>query len=128
MGYCVCGHGASSHVILDGVIPCTLCMCTNYRVSAIKIEAKVESVLHPKHYNSHPSGIECIAIIQWMTHNSGQAMKYLWRAGLKGDPSITTIEDLNKAMQYTWFEIKRLGGVPKYGPIEGPEEAEEIPK
>lgn len=23
-----------------------------------------EKVVHPKHYNSHPSGVECIAVIE----------------------------------------------------------------
>ena len=34
----------------------------------------------------------------------GNAMKYLWRAGLKGD----AVEDLKKAVWYIEREIKRL--------------------
>lgn len=66
-----------------------------------------ETVNHPKHYNSHPSGIECIEIIRWMPYNIGAAMKYLWRSGLKSD---NPIEDLEKAIWYLQDEIKRLKG------------------
>lgn len=63
---------------------------------------------HPKHYNTHPSGVECITIIQEFPFNIGTAMKHLWRAGLKeGNP---VNKDLEKAIEYIQFEIKRLGG------------------
>lgn len=66
-----------------------------------------EMVDHPKHYNSHPSGIECIDVIEWMSHNVGAAIKYAWRAGLKtNDP----IQDLEKARWYIGREIRRLKG------------------
>ena len=42
-----------------------------------------EQVNHPKHYNSHPNGIECIDIIRHYTCDIANAIKYLWRAGLK---------------------------------------------
>jgi hypothetical protein len=66
-----------------------------------------DPVDHPPHYTSHPSGVECIAITRHMTFNVGNAVKYLWRAGLKSD---NTIEDLKKAAWYIRDEIKRLGG------------------
>ena len=63
------------------------------------------SVDHPAHYNQHPSGVECIDIIQHFPFCIGAAMKYLWRAGLKSpDP----IEDLEKAVWYTQREIAKL--------------------
>ena len=72
-----------------------------------------EKVNHPKHYNQHPSGVECIAIIETMPHNIGAAIKYLWRAGLK--PGESSIEDLKKSSWYVQREILRAGnGVPKY--------------
>ena len=43
----------------------------------------MEHVNHPKHYNSHPNGIECIDIIRHYTCDIANAIKYLWRAGLK---------------------------------------------
>lgn len=72
----------------------------------------VNPVKHPEHYNKHPSGVECITIIQWMTFNVGNAVKYLWRAGSKPveglDWTGATIQDLEKARQYIDFEIERL--------------------
>lgn len=62
-----------------------------------------DPVNHPSHYNSHPSGVECIEITRHMNFNLGNATKYLWRAGLKGD----AIEDLKKAVFYLNDEIKR---------------------
>lgn len=57
-----------------------------------------EYVNHPKHYNEHPSGIECIDVIEHMTLNIGTAIKYLWRAGLK--PGEGDDRDLQKAIWY----------------------------
>lgn len=63
-----------------------------------------DKVNHPDHYNAHPSGVECIDIVEHMPFNTGSAIKYLWRAGLKGDH----IEDLKKARWYIDREIQRL--------------------
>jgi hypothetical protein len=63
------------------------------------------AVNHPKHYNEHPSGIECIEVVRHFGFNVGNSIKYLWRAGLKAkDP----IEDLEKAIWYINDEIARL--------------------
>lgn len=64
---------------------------------------KVEAVNHPKHYNQHPSGIECIDVVEHMGFNVGNAIKYLWRADLKGAP----ITDLEKARWYIEREIQK---------------------
>jgi hypothetical protein len=75
-------------------------------------ESAHDPVNHPHHYTSHPSGIECITIIEHFTHNVGAAVKYLWRAGLKrsgGTPEIEArLEDLRKAKWYISREIQRL--------------------
>ena len=65
-----------------------------------------DSINHPKHYTSHPSGIETIQITRHMNFNRGNAVKYLMRAGLK-DPA-KEVEDLQKAVWYIQDEIKRL--------------------
>jgi len=65
---------------------------------------KKDTVNHPKHYNSHPSGIECITVVRHMNFNRGNAIKYLWRAGDKENE----LEDLKKAAWYIADEIKRL--------------------
>jgi hypothetical protein len=28
-----------------------------------------ERVNHPPHYNSHPSGVECIQVVEWCSFN-----------------------------------------------------------
>ncbi len=61
-----------------------------------------DPVNHPPHYTSHPSGVECIAITEHMTFLMGNAMKYLWRADLKGG-----LEDLEKAAWYIQREIEK---------------------
>jgi hypothetical protein len=68
--------------------------------------AEPELVKHPRHYNVHPAGIECITVIEHMTFNIGTAIKHLWRAGLK--PDNDTLTDLRKAITYLEFEIERL--------------------
>jgi hypothetical protein len=40
-------------------------------------------VQRPRHYNNHPSGVECIEIMEHMTANLANAFKYGWRGGLK---------------------------------------------
>lgn len=66
----------------------------------------VSNINHPKHYNLHPSGVECIEIVRHHNFNIGNAIKYLWRMGLKD--SDTLIEDLKKAIWYLNDELKRL--------------------
>jgi hypothetical protein len=69
-------------------------------------KTKHDPVNHPKHYTSHPSGVECIEITRHMGFNLGNVMKYIWRAGLK-DAEVTDkdLEDLKKAMWYLQDEI-----------------------
>lgn len=62
-----------------------------------------DPVNHPKHYTSHPSGIECIEITGHMGFCLGNAMKYIWRADLKHD----AVEDLRKAIWYINHEISK---------------------
>lgn len=62
-----------------------------------------DNVNHPKHYNSHPSGIECIEVTEHMNFNVGNAVKYLWRTNHKNG-----LEDLKKARWYVDREIQRL--------------------
>lgn len=64
-----------------------------------------DTVNHPPHYNAHPSGVECITVTEYMNFNLGNAVKYIWRAGLKSEEAIT---DLEKARWYVEREIARL--------------------
>ena len=71
-----------------------------------------DNVNHPAHYTSHPSGVECITITRHYCFAIGNAIKYLWRAGLKQEEGITDrhkeIEDLRKAVWYINDRIKQL--------------------
>lgn len=75
---------------------------------------KNDAVNHPKHYTSHPSGIECIEITKHYIFQIGNAMKYLWRQGLKDDPSLDPVEkqiqDCEKAIWYINSFIDDLKG------------------
>jgi hypothetical protein len=65
--------------------------------------AGLDPVNHPKHYTSHPSGVECIQVTEHMNFNVGNAVKYLWRCDEKG----AHLEDLKKAAWYVNREIER---------------------
>ncbi len=59
---------------------------------------------HPPQYTKHPSGVECIQITEHMGFNLGNAVKYIWRADLKGN----AVEDLMKARWYINRELDKL--------------------
>ena len=84
--------------LADGRAICPACLP---KPQEVPIHAPVN---HPKHYTSHPSGIECIQITRHMTFNIGNAIKYLWRCGDKDNQ----IQDLEKAVWYIKDEINRL--------------------
>lgn len=75
---------------------------------------KEDKVNSPKHYTSHPSGIECIEIAKHYDFCIGNAIKYLWRAGLKKEEGYSDknkeVEDLKKAIWYINEKIKSLNG------------------
>ena len=75
-------------------------------------EQNTDNVNHPSHYNSHPSGIECIEIARHHNFNIGNTIKYIWRSGLKSEEGMEDtdkqVEDLNKAIWYIQDEIKRI--------------------
>ncbi len=88
------------------------------QLSGVRIVSKNENndstdnVNHPSHYTSHPSGIECIEITKYYDFCIGNAIKYLWRAGLKKEDGMTDsdkeIEDLKKAVWYINKKISML--------------------
>ena len=77
-------------------------------------EKGADMVNHPRHYTSDPSGVEAIEITRHRNFNIGNAIKYLWRAGIKEDASKDLlqkqVEDLRKAVFYINDEIARLTG------------------
>ena len=60
-----------------------------------------ELINSPKHYNNHPSTIECIELIRLMNFNIGNAVKYIFRR----DDKENIIQDLKKAKWYITDEI-----------------------
>lgn len=75
------------------------CRCSRFDLGTHTIDL----VNHPPHYNAHPSGVECISVVEHMGFNLGNAIKYIWRADEKGN----AIEDLKKAAWYVEREISR---------------------
>lgn len=69
-----------------------------------------EDKTNPSHYRSHPSGIECIQITEHYDFCIGNAIKYLWRNGLKGGES--SADDLKKAI---WYINRKLEGLENSG-------------
>jgi hypothetical protein len=66
--------------------------------------SEYDQVNHPRHYTTHPSGVECITITEHLNFNLGNAIKYIWRAGEKDADELT---DLRKARWYVSREIYR---------------------
>lgn len=70
-------------------------------------EGAYDVVSHPSHYTEGRKYEPRKVIADWgLNFNLGNAVKYLSRAGRKGDK----IEDLRKAIQYIEFELEELGG------------------
>lgn len=71
-----------------------------------------DDVNHPSHYTSDPSGVECIQITRHRNFNIGNAIKYIWRLGLKKSADKTekqkTLQDIQKAIWYLEDEYKRI--------------------
>ncbi len=64
----------------------------------IKSESAYEEIVHPRHYNHLPNGVECIDVIEHFPANLANSMKYIWRAGHK--PGNNIIKDIDKAIWY----------------------------
>jgi hypothetical protein len=62
--------------------------CNEHEWSCIVSDA----VEHPAHYNALP--VECIDVVEHFDFCTGNAIKYLWRAGLK--PGTDAVTDLRK--------------------------------
>lgn len=80
----------------------------NKEISTILAEknTKKNNVDHPEHYQvfKDKSGIEPIDIARHLDFDLGNAIKYILRAGNKGN----AVEDLNKAIWYIKDKIKIL--------------------
>lgn len=72
-----------------------------------------DPINHPVHYSKEASGmpVECIDIAENLPFCLGNAIKYIWRAGIKTDDAS---DDLAKAIWYLKREIARrsISGAP----------------
>ena len=90
----------------------------NHFIEVKHTEAKIpvtkDKVNHPSHYTwlKERCGIEVIDIIRHLDFDTGNAVKYLLRAGHKSEEGMTdkekTIQDLEKAVWYIQDKIKML--------------------
>lgn len=65
--------------------------------------------INPDHYRGMSNGTEVIDITENLTFNTGNAVKYLARAGrIDGKVKGNVIEDLEKAAWYVARELGRL--------------------
>jgi len=90
------------------MLRCLICCNTGHKAQFCpqifaSSPVKDEKVNHPTHYSQVP-GVECIEVTRWFNFSLGNAIKYIWRAGYKGDKA----EDLKKAIWYLQNEIERL--------------------
>lgn len=74
------------------------------RPVAPNLELTADAVVRPKHYTSHPSGIEPLEIARHESFVRGNIIKYVMRAPYKG----AELEDLKKARFYLEQEIARV--------------------
>ncbi|MFG3582584.1 DUF3310 domain-containing protein [Streptomyces sp. NPDC047990] len=81
----------------------TLCFSAE-ELSPIAEAPESDPVNHPSHYTWLPNGIEVIDITKHFSFTLGNALKYIMRAGHKGN----TLEDLKKAVWYLEHEIKAM--------------------
>lgn len=85
-----------------------------------RAEQPFDPVERPKHYNSDPSGIECIELARYFPFSLGNALKYLWRAGLKETEALT--KDLKKA---AWYLRDAESHASDHGPVQSLDETDE---
>lgn len=64
------------------------------------------------HYNLHPSKIECVELAERLSFNAGNAFKYVFRRGEKGN----AVQDLNKAIYYLNRERQHLEHLIRWTP------------
>lgn len=67
--------------------------------------------LNPSHYKDRVPGIEAIEVTEHFDFCRGNAIKYIWRAGLKNDE----LEDLKKAR---WYLDRAIANLEKTSTLE----------
>ena len=96
-----CGYSCGDDIShYDG-----LSFCSNNCLALYILRRQNDNNVNPVHYKKHPSGTECIEIVEHFNFNLGNAIKYIWRCGLKLN---NKVEDLRKAAWYINREISRI--------------------
>jgi hypothetical protein len=86
------------------------CRCRGFTESwAFSHGPDPDPINAPAHYTRFPGGVEPIDIAEHLSFNLGNALKYVARAGHKGD----AVEDLKKARFYIDREIARITAMRK---------------
>ena len=97
--------------MMDDDAPARLFSETLSDSEKVKAAARIAEQVDPSHYKQDPSGVECIQVTRHKNYNVGNAIKYLWRLGLKKTEESereASILDLEKARWYITDEIERL--------------------
>ena len=72
-------------------------------------KSSIDMVNEPPHYRGFSNGAEVLDIAENLTFNTGNAVKYLARAGrIDGQNKGEIMQDLYKARKYVEREIERL--------------------
>lgn len=104
-----CYHCGTGIPVTGSMVACPNCQWTNflYGPEAVKppVRADADMVNHPPHYTSHPSGVECIDVVEHYDFLLGNIIKYAWRAGLKEGSS--RIDDLRKCAWYAQRAVEK---------------------
>lgn len=82
------------------------CLEKHPDISLKPTPCNTEAVNHPAHYNRGKIEVVDFIYDQQLNFNRGNAIKYICRAGFKGD----MVEDLEKAIWYLNHELKMLKG------------------
>ena len=84
---------------------------TNPLPIKVNDQGEYEFVNAPKHYNDHPSGVECQEIIRECKDPMiAFAIKHLWRSQFGTKPGQSGDQDLAKAIEYIQLEQARRAG------------------
>lgn len=98
-------HTSDGKALVSGSSGFDLVPLQTAKVAPRPVSAPSDPVNRPKHYTSHPSGVECIDVVRHMGFNLGNVVKYLWRAGIKDQTA--ELQDLKKAAWYLADEIAK---------------------
>jgi hypothetical protein len=78
-------------------------------------DKRYDEVQKARHYESHPSGVAAVELLELLNWNLGTVLKYIWRADDKGAP----VKDLQKACWYLKRHMERGRPLLRFGRFVG---------